>query len=204
MANLNKRAFYVNGELLKKILELRGLTQADVYKTVNIGENTIYRVIKFNRMENYDDFIKMCRYIDIDPRVLILKPFVYKSAELNMNILISPNNIESFIDHLGFINDYDKRFNKEYIHEFFQGAFGSDNLTPEFETFLFDKIIESRNIFTEMFWYNHQENINRDDNYNPDNSLIDDDFFELFSSWFDKNIKDKADEFKRIKRKTRK
>ena len=56
MANINKRAFYVNGEMLRKVIELKGLTQADVYKTIGIGENTIYRVIKYNRMENNDDW----------------------------------------------------------------------------------------------------------------------------------------------------
>ena len=70
MANKNKRAFYVNGGMLRKVIELKGLTQADVYKAIGIGENTIYRVIKYNRMENKNDFDRMCEFLDVDPDLL--------------------------------------------------------------------------------------------------------------------------------------
>ncbi len=155
MANYNKRAFYVNGEMLRKIIEIRGLTQADVYKAINIGENTIYRVIKYNRMENYSDFLKMCKYLDIDIRVLLFKEFNIFYKGLKHSYIVTPDNIERFIDHLGYLNDDDKKFDKEYIHDFFKGAFSSEHLSPEFEEFLFERILECRDKFST--WYNRYE-----------------------------------------------
>ena len=181
MANNNKRAFYVNGEMLRKIIELRGLTQADVYKAIGIGENTIYRVIKYNRMENEDDFDKMCKYLDINPDVLWLRSFVYKSEEFKKEVVIDPNNIELFIDHLGYIVDDDKKFDKAYIHDFFKGAPQSDYLDPESESFLFEKIIECRDKFTSFYFINSIENKIKDSPYNND-------FYKSFDSWFKKNI----------------
>lgn len=182
MANNNKRAFYVNGEMLRKIISIRGLTQADVYKAIGIGENTIYRVIKHNRMENENDFDKMCQYLDINPALLFLKSFVYRSEESDQEYIITTDNLEMFIEHLGYTNDFDKRFDKDYIHEFFKGAPHTEYLNGEFEGFLFDKILESRDYFTTMFFLYHLSH--KDEKSNSH----DESFCEAFNSWFEKNI----------------
>ena len=181
MANINKRAFYVNGEMLRKVIELKGLTQADVYKTIGIGENTIYRVIEYNRMENSDDFDRMCRYLDINPDLLLLETFVFKSDEFKQSVIVSTKNLNLFINHLGYTNDYDKRLDKNYITDFFKGAPQSEYLDDELKKYLFDKILECRNCFSTMhFIYHADHEINQ--------SKSDDGFYKVFDSWFEKNI----------------
>ena len=179
MANLNKRAFFVNGELLRKIIELRGLTQADVYKAINIGENTIYRVIKYNRMENYGDFLKMCKYLDIDSNVLGFREYNVFYEGLPHSYTVTPDNIERFIDHLSYVNKDDKKFDKEYIHDFFKGSNAPEYLTPEFEEFLFERILECRDTFTMMFSMNHLKN-KMNNGFDPDAPI---------NSWFDKHFR---------------
>ena len=181
MANINKRAFYVNGEMLRKVIELKGLTQADVYKTIGIGENTIYRVIKYNRMENSDDFDRMCRYLDIDPDLLLLETFVFKSDEFKQCVIVSTKNLNLFIDHLGYTNDHDKKLDKNYITDFFKGTPSSEYLDDELKKYLFDKILECRDCFSSMFFIYHID-------HEINQSKSDDGFYKAFDSWFEKNI----------------
>ena len=182
MANLNKRAFYVNGEMLRKVIELKGMTQADVYKALGIGENTIYRVIKYNRMESSEDFERICRFLDINPDLLLLETFIYKSEEFKQDIVININNLNLFIDNLGYTNSYDKKFDKKYIAEFFKGAPSSEYLDDELKKYLFDKLVECRDCFSKMHFMHyleHKTNRSRSD---------DESFYKLFDSWFEKNI----------------
>ncbi len=184
MANKNKRAFYVNGEMLRKIIELKGLTQTDVYKAINIGENTIYRVIKYDRMENYEDFDKMCKYLDINPDLLLREVFDLRLDD-NKEITIKENNVGSFLNELGYTNSYDKKFDEKYIHDFFKGAPQSDYLDPESEKFLFDKIIECRDKFSSMYFVNMIEQKTKD--ASVDNLS----FYSSFDAWLKKNIRNK-------------
>lgn len=188
MANFNKRAFYVNGELLRKVIELRGLTQADVYKAINIGENTIYRVIKYNRMENYGDFLKMCKFLDINSDVLGFREYNIFDEDLKHSYVVTHDNIERFIDRLGYVNDEDKKFSKEYIHDFFKGAHSSEKLSPEIEAFLFERILECRDQFVMMYSMNHIKN-ELDNDFDLGIPFDDDNFYDYFNSWFDKHMR---------------
>ena len=184
MANINKRAFYVNGELLRKVIELKGLTQVDVYKSINIGENTIYRVIKYDRMESSEDFDKMCKFLDISPILLLSKSYIHNSEDSKQEILINQDNLHIFIDQLGYENNYDKLFDKPYIHDFFKGALSADRLNEEIEQYLFNKIIECRNIFVEMYTVSNIKNKSK----SKANIGNDEEFYKDFESWFKKNI----------------
>ena len=184
MANINKRAFYVNGELLRKVIELKGLTQTDVYKSINIGENTIYRVIKYDRMESSEDFDKMCKFLDISPILLLSKSYIHNSEDSKQEILINQDNLHIFIDQLGYENNYDKLFDKSYIHDFFKGALSSDRLNEEIEQYLFNKIVECRNIFVEMYTINNIKSKSK----SKTNIGNDEEFYKEFESWFKKNI----------------
>ena len=72
MANFNstKKSFYLNGEMLRLILKSKGIAQQTLADSIGVGKNTIYRAINFNRMENRNDFEKICTLLDIDPIVL--------------------------------------------------------------------------------------------------------------------------------------
>ena len=59
MANYNstKKSFYLNGQMLRLILKSKGITQQALADIVNVGKNTIYRAINFNRMESKEVFL---------------------------------------------------------------------------------------------------------------------------------------------------
>lgn len=189
MANLNKRAFYVNGKMLKEIITEKGLTQADVYKAIGIGENTIYRVIKYDRMENESDFLKMCQYLNIEPEVLLKNRFsdypLSKFKDPGKYETINKENIDQYITRYGKgFGSYGMiTFNDVDIYRFFEDTPLSLSLSGEEKAFLFSKIIDSREIFLTLL-YKFIDTKSGDEDIN--------DFYKRFTSWFDRNIKNKG------------
>lgn len=202
MANKNKRAFYVNGELLREIIRLKGLTQADVYKAIGIGENTIYRVIKFNRMENENDFIKMCEYLDVNPALLKEKEYHFKAKQLfsdghtqDIDEIITTDNIEEFLADCDFRRSDSELFNSTYIHQFMKNAFGGNDVPEQIEKYLFNKIVETRDIFgilfSEYVLNNSVKDYKDTDGFFVKITVNSDGFYKAFDSWFEENIKNK-------------
>ena len=153
MANKNKRSFYVNGQMLKKIIEIRNLTQADVYRAANIGENTIYRVIKHNRIENQNDLEKICEILNVTPTLLTSEEYtIIDEDDGHIKHVINADNISEYIDIFEYTKSDNELFTSSYIHQFFNSATGSEILLPDYEKLLFDKILEYRNEFVDYFY----------------------------------------------------
>lgn len=94
---------------------MRNITQKELAKRLNVAENTIYRIIKYNRMENKDDFINICKILDISP-VLLLSISPYYPFKDNDAEFIDDNNLESFLPAFNYFGtagamlDYDPFF----------------------------------------------------------------------------------------------
>lgn len=189
MANNNKRSFYVNGELLRKIIESKGLTQADVYKAINIGENTIYRVIKFSRMESKDDFNSMCKYLDIDPNALLRKDYISSIPELknakndisNLDLEKIENYINPYPNGKGFHSFGSTTFTDSYIERFFNNSPGSEMLSKEQKEMFFKKIIDTREKFIGLYFEYFDV---------ADDKEREIGFEKMFEDWFKRNITD--------------
>ena len=190
MANKNKRAFYVNGKMLRKIISLRGLTQTDVYKAIGIGENTIYRVIKYNRMENRNDFDRMCEFLDADPDLLQNEKYdIVCDEDGHIMGTITSDNIDEYLHSFGYNKKDEDRFTPTYIHQFFKNVLDAEPFGESIERFLFDKIIECRDLFADK--YNSYISAKLAEySQGKTKSIVDEsDFKQLFNSWFEKNIK---------------
>ena len=196
MANNNKRAFYVNGEMLRKIISIRGLTQADVYKAIGIGENTIYRVIKYNRMENRNDFDRMCEFLDVDPDLLQCEKYdIVCDEDGHIMGTITSDNIDEYLLSYGYSKKDEDRFTTTYIHQFFKNVLYDAPFSENIEGFLFDKIIECRNLFADMYESYITNKIIENFQTETKTKVNEEDFKQIFNSWFDKNIKnDKSGE----------
>lgn len=109
------RSFYVNGKILRKTLSLRGITQKELANTLNVAENTIYRIIKYNRMENKDDFISICKILNIQPTLLLNESPYYPFKDDNKSF-VDDSNLERYIssfdynDTSGMLLDLDPFF----------------------------------------------------------------------------------------------
>lgn len=190
MANYNstKKSFYLNGQMLRLILKSKGITQQALADIVSVGKNTIYRAINFNRMESKEVFEKICSYLEIDPIVLLDKEFLahYLNSQSNKNddTGINTENINEYLTSYGKgFHRYDiSSFSDEYIRRFFEKSPGSEMLSEEMKTFLFGKIVESREKYISLLYEfldirDEKEEI--------------DDFYKKFNSWFERNVKDK-------------
>lgn len=188
MANKNKRAFYVNGGMLRKVIELKGLTQADVYKAIGIGENTIYRVIKYNRMENKNDFDRMCEFLDVDPDLLQSEKYdIVNDEDGHIMGTITSDNIDEYLSSFGYSKKDKDRFTPTYIHQFFKNVLDAEPFGESIEKFLFDRIIECRNLFADK--YNSYISGKYTEYSQGKTTMVDEeDFKQLFNTWFDKNI----------------
>ena len=191
MANYNtfKRSFYLNGDALRLILKSKGITQQELAKDIGVGRNTIYRAISFNRMENKEDFEKICSLLDIDPIVLLDKDFLVNYAKLPDNVnednTINTDRINEYISTYGKgFRRYDiTSFNSEYINQFFKNSPGAEMLSEEMKTFLFSKIIDSREKYLHLLF----EFL---DTRSEEEEITD--FYKRFEAWFLRNVKNKS------------
>lgn len=190
MANHNstKKSFYLNGQLLRLILKSKGITQQALADIVGIGKNTIYRAVNFNRMENKENFEKICSYLEIDPIVLLDPDFLneYLKSKNEQIEKIDMENISQYITIYGkgFRSYSIHSFSDEYILKFFENSAYGQSLSPEQKAFFFSKIIDAREIFIGLI-YDFFDT--RDEN-----DVYPEDFYKKFVSWFDRNIKNKG------------
>lgn len=190
MANYNstKKSFFLNGDMLRLILKSKGITQQALADSVGVGKNTIYRAIKFNRMENRNDFEKVCSLLDIDPIVLLDKDSANRyieSQNVSKGEKINTDDIDKYLTKYGKgFRKYDiTSFNDDYILSFFDNTPGSEALSTEMKVFLFGKIIDSREKYINLLF---EFLDTRDENEEID------DFYKKFNSWFERNIKNKG------------
>ena len=190
MANFNstKKSFFLNGEMLRLILKSKGITQQALADSIGVGKNTIYRAINFNRMENRDDFEKICAFLDIDPIVLLDKDSVSRyieSQNISEGEKINTDNIDKFLTKYGNgFHKYDiASFSDDYILNFFDKIPDNEVLSAEMKAFLFGKIIDSREKYIDLLF---EFLDTRDENEEID------DFYKKFNSWFERNIKNKG------------
>ena len=190
MANFNstKKSFYLNGEMLRLILKSKGIAQQTLADSIGVGKNTIYRAINFNRMENRNDFEKICTLLDIDPIVLLDKDSASRfieSQDISDEKKINTDNINDYLTSYGKgFRRYDiASFSDDYILSFFDKTPGNETLSTEMKAFLFGKIIDSREKYISLLF---EFLDNRDENEEID------DFYKKFNSWFERNVKNKS------------
>ena len=190
MANYNstKKSFYLNGQMLRLILKSKGITQQALADIVNVGKNTIYRAINFNRMESKEVFEKICSYLEIDP-IILLDPDFLNEYLKSKNEQIEKIDMESIKQYIttygkGFRSYGINSFSDEYILKFFENSAYGQSLSPEQKAFFFSKIIDAREIFIGLI-YDFFDT--RDEN-----DVYPEDFYKKFVSWFDRNIKNKG------------
>ena len=190
MANFNstKKSFYLNGEMLRLILKSKGIAQQTLADSIGVGKNTIYRAINFNRMENRNDFEKICTLLDIDPIVLLDKDSASRyieSQDISDEKKINTDNIDDYLTSYGKgFRRYDiASFSDDYILSFFDKTPGNETLSTEMKAFLFGKIIDSREKYISLLF---EFLDNRDENEEID------DFYKKFNSWFERNVKNKS------------
>ncbi len=167
---------------------MRDLTQADVYKAINIGENTIYRVIKFNRMENRNDFDRMCEYLNVDPYLLMSESYDFTDQDGHVLDTVTSDNIDEFINLFEYRKKDEELFTPTYIHQFFSNVLDPLPFGQPIEKFLFDKIIECRKMFADK--YNeyftqkiYEASLGKKDVFADENEFMND-----FNNWFYKTI----------------
>lgn len=154
MANHNSftRSFYLNGDMLRSVLKLKHITQQELAKKINVGKNTINRAVNLNRMESKNDFDHMCQFLDISPYLLLEKNPIIGDDQFHDKI--TPDNVSDFLDHFGY-DGYERQLSSDvYIHQFLKNNSDcSDYLGkfPNIEKFIFDKVIEKRDEYIELF-----------------------------------------------------
>ena len=139
-------------------------------------------------MENKEIFEKICTLLDVDPLVLLDKDFLANFANLPENVnednTINTERINEYLSTYGKgFHRYDiASFNSEYINQFFKNSPGTEMLSDEMKTFLFSKIIDSREKYLNLLF----EFL---DTRSEDEEISD--FYKKFEAWFIRNVKNK-------------
>ena len=154
MANHNSytRSFYINGEMLRSILKCKHITQLELANQIGVGKNTINRAINLNRMESKNDFDRMCQFLDVSPYLLIEKnPSIGEGDYFSS---ITSDNVGDFLSYFDYDNYERQLFSDVYIHQFLKNNTESSEYLghyPNIEKFIFEKVIEKRDEYVELF-----------------------------------------------------
>ena len=88
-----KRAQYINGPILKKIIKIRKTNQQEISEKVDLGFHTLSRAVNNCRLEKVSKIFALCKELDVDPALIMSESVMSKSD----NTLITPDNLNKYI-----------------------------------------------------------------------------------------------------------